>query len=70
MVAIGDIALYDAVNRSIDRTIDAIGYSVFQSALDKFVLDQGRANRECGSDNPIPSERTCYWGDSGCNYDF
>mmetsp|Transcript_38661 Transcript_38661/g.84844 ORF Transcript_38661/g.84844 Transcript_38661/m.84844 type:complete len:403 (+) Transcript_38661:190-1398(+) len=72
----GDIALFEAANRSMDLTIEAIGRSEFDYALARFRKMQALADSMCEATLPCSnegrvrpeSEWNCYWLDSGCNY--
>ena len=75
----GDYMFYDAVNRSIDLTIDFIGRTKFDRALTRFRQVKAIADRECEYMDPCIDEGVlrpegengtrCYWQDSGCGYE-
>ena len=75
----GDYLLLEAVNKSIDLTIDSIGRERFQHALDKFQQRQEYAELQCGAKATYPcsaegeiqheaSKLDCYRVDWGCGY--
>ena len=74
----GDKLLYDSVNESLDRTIDALGRGLFMERLSEFRSILERAQTHCrGRVRPLCSEggerqdnhTTCYiWGE-GCDYE-
>jgi Galactose-3-O-sulfotransferase len=71
-----DQALYKAVNRSLDMTIDSLGRDKFEMKLKKFRFALDRVERRCRSITVFPcdnmgrfhsqSETNCLWADSGC----
>eukprot|EP00588_Corethron_pennatum_P006480 CAMPEP_0194289302 /NCGR_PEP_ID=MMETSP0169-20130528/38792_1 /TAXON_ID=218684 /ORGANISM="Corethron pennatum, Strain L29A3" /LENGTH=237 /DNA_ID=CAMNT_0039036541 /DNA_START=616 /DNA_END=1329 /DNA_ORIENTATION=- len=75
----GDHILYEAVNRSIDETIESVGFERFRKALDEHKHLMALANEEClpsavfpCSENGVRQTKmaavNCYWDDSGCGY--
>lgn len=71
-----DLALYHAVNKSLDMTIDILGRDLFQENLEKFKIALGEAESKClptavfpcdqNGTFHSPSETDCLWSDSGC----
>jgi Galactose-3-O-sulfotransferase len=71
-----DTLLYEAVNRSLDMTIDALGRDKFNDKLRKYQYAQGIANERCYQNAKFPcdlggtfhhkNETDCIWRDSGC----
>ena len=74
----GDNLLYDAANRSLDRTIDAIGRSSFDRALARYRVAQAMADTKCQPISPCTEDgrvrakeeavSPCYLWDLGCNH--
>ena len=73
----GDQLLYDAVNASLDRTIDALGRTEFERKLKDFrvLLARAQAHCEvrliplCGPGGKRNDETSCYiWGE-GCDHE-
>lgn len=72
-----DLALYRAVNRSMDLTIDYLGREEFERRLDSFRTALAMAEARCGPTAVFPCDRNgrinqhtdCYWKDSGCGSD-
>eukprot|EP00977_Amphora_coffeiformis_P003828 scaffold766_cov179-Amphora_coffeaeformis.AAC.11 len=74
----GDQLLYDSVNESLDRTIDALGRDLFTEKLKEFraILEKaqahckGRVRTLCSEGGERQdSDTTCYiWGE-GCDYE-
>ena len=75
----GDYVLYEAVNRSLDLTIDSLGRERFEDALDAFVKLKNRAEEKCAAEAVFPcsstgkkqlaeSSESCYDRDWGCGY--
>ncbi len=73
------IALHQAVNRSLDLTIDALGRNEFQEQLKKFRKAQAIVTRTCADSTLLPcsatgerrqdSETNCLFYDLGCNFE-
>lgn len=71
-----DMALYQAVNASLDLTIDSLGRETFVEKLATFRHAQKVAEQKCQHDVVIPcdeggqfhSQTDCLWNDSGCGY--
>jgi Sulfotransferase family len=71
-----DRLLYQAVNRSLDMTIDRLGREAFNENLAKFVHAQEQAKIQCLPSTIFPcdlagrvrddKETDCIWKDSGC----
>jgi hypothetical protein len=69
-----DMLLYQAVNRSLDMTIDKLGRDLFNENLAKFKNAQEKAVRRCLPTTIFPcdsggkrsKETDCLWNDSGC----
>ena len=72
----GDYALYSAVNRSLDLTIERIGQERFQDALQAFRTAQKLVREQCDQQAHFPcsfngthqfdlSKRNCYHHDEG-----
>ena len=76
--AFGDYLLIEALNQSIDRTIDeVIGRRRFEDAFKKFQTMNKIANQQCSSRAIFPcgangtneeSRKDCYENDEGCGY--
>ena len=75
----GDYVLYEAVNKSLDLTIDSLGRELFEDALDAFIKLKCRAEEKCAADAVFPcsstgeiqlaeSSESCYKRDWGCGY--
>ena len=75
----GDYVLYEAVNQSLDLTIEALGREQFNKALDAFVTLRGRAEERCAAEAVFPcssigevqidrSSENCYEKDEGCGF--
>jgi hypothetical protein len=69
-----DRLLYQAVNRSLDLTIDALGRDAFNENLRRFQAAQKLVNEHC-ADEPVPCSSagvysprntSCLWFDSAC----
>ena len=74
----GDYMLYEAVNRSMDHTIDYIGRERFERALVNFRQAMALAGEACEYLPPCLEEGVrrkqrkgtrCYHDDSGCGYE-
>lgn len=71
-----DHLLYQAANKSLDLTIEALGRTKFEQNLSKFRLAQERAVEQCLPTTRFPCSSTgqrnketdCLWNDSGCGY--
>jgi hypothetical protein len=73
------IAVHQAVNRSLDLTIDALGRNEFQEQLQKFRRAQAIVTRTCADSALLPcsatgqrhqdSETNCLFYDLGCNFE-
>jgi hypothetical protein len=71
-----DTLLYQAVNRSLDLTIDELGRDQFNRLYQKYLHAQKIANEKCFSNAIFPCdaggtlhnerETDCIWKDSGC----
>ena len=69
-----DRLLYQAVNRSLDMTIDALGRHTFNDQLQKYRHAQQLANEKCLPTTVFPCDSggtyhtstDCLWNDSGC----
>jgi hypothetical protein len=71
-----DLALYEAVNKSLDITIDHLGRNVFNENLRKFQYANRIAEERCrnitifpcdsNGNYHRPNETDCLWSDSGC----
>ena len=71
--------LYNAVNRSLDATIESIGQETFHKALTTFRRLQAIANKHCPYKSPCIGEGVyrpreeegskCYAEDWGCGYE-
>ena len=74
----GDNLLYEAANRSLDRTIDAIGRPSFDRALARYRAAQALADTKCRPISPCTEDgrvrakeeavSSCYLWDLGCNH--
>ena len=75
-----DEDLYNAVNQSLDLTIEALGKVKFQENLEMLQLANQRATYECEDKVSFPctvagarrrssNETDCMWNDSGCGFD-
>ena len=75
----GDDLLYQAVNASLDRTIDeVIGRATFDAAMAEFQKAKSLAREKCptpilacssnGTFIPRPERDKCYKEDAGCGY--
>ena len=75
----GDYVLYEAVNQSLDLTIETLGREQFNEALDAFVTLRGRAEKRCAAEAVFPcssigevqidrSSVSCYEKDEGCGF--
>jgi hypothetical protein len=75
----GDYVLKEAVQQSLDLTIDALGKDRFEQALETFLRLKEQANEECadkavfpcskdGVPQPKLAEKSCYFRDWGCGY--
>jgi hypothetical protein len=74
-----DYALYDIVNRSLDKTIDYLGRERVQEEVQRIHAMQAIADQKCQGEAIFPcssngtrqfelSERSCYTSDLGCGY--
>ncbi|OEU06084.1 hypothetical protein FRACYDRAFT_256510 [Fragilariopsis cylindrus CCMP1102] len=75
-----DLALWEAANISLDRTIDALGRAhVFEPRLQQYRDAQAVVQKRCGNEAHFPCDHTtrekrkskdtnCLFGDSGCAY--
>lgn len=71
-----DVAFYQAVNQSLELTIDRLGRDAYQENLQKFLYAKQYAVDKCIPDTVFPcdnngiyhppNETDCLWGDSGC----
>ena len=69
-----DMLLYEAVNRSLDMTIDTLGREKFNDNLQKYQHAQKLAGEKCLPTTIFPcdvggmyhSSNDCIWNDSGC----
>jgi hypothetical protein len=71
-----DVALYNAVNQSLDLTIDSIGRNVFAKKLATYRQAMAMAKDRCANHTVFacPSDRKkvprfdtgCLWKDAGC----
>jgi hypothetical protein len=69
-----DLALYRAVNQSLDWTIDYLGRKKFEQRLDLYLHALTVAETRCGLTAVFPCDRNgrinsktdCLWKDSGC----
>lgn len=69
-----DMLLYNAANRSLDMTIDALGRKAFNQNLEKFHEAQELAKVQCLPTAAFPCDKAgylnkytdCIWRDSGC----
>jgi hypothetical protein len=75
----GDYLLQEAVNQSLDLTINALGAEKFNIALQKFQALKAKATEQCSTSAHYPcskkgmpqkskAEESCYWKDAGCGY--
>lgn len=74
-----DMALYQAANRSLDLTIEAIGRQKFEKQLQRFQMAQSAAKQNCLPTAIFPCSEggqwrphnttNCLWNDSGCGND-
>ena len=75
----GDYLLMEAVNQSLDLTIDALGRGRFNQALQRFKTMNKQANEKCLGSVFFPcsengtlqlelSQQSCYKDDLGCGY--
>jgi hypothetical protein len=71
-----DLALYKAVNRSLDMTIDSLGRRRFEKELARFRWAMDIVATRCGPVARYPcsasgerQEHNCLWIDSGCAYE-
>ena len=72
-----DYALYAAVNRSIDATIQNIGKENFYEALNEHLRLMEKVKSQCIAESVFPCSvegvvqhnTNCYWYDIGCGYD-
>ena len=75
-----DNALYDAVNKRLDATIDLVGRDVFDAKMEEFLKAKQRVTEycsgkivvECTAEGVVTAtkERTkCYVGDIGCGFE-
>jgi hypothetical protein len=73
----GDRLLFQAVNKSIDLTINAVGRSEFEAQLREYRMAQKKAQQVCGPSTVYPcsegglrqrDNHSCLWWDSGCGY--
>jgi hypothetical protein len=74
-----DYALYDIVNRSLDKTIDYLGRERVQEEVQRIRAMQAAAEQKCQGKAIFPcssdgtrqverSQRSCYWNDVGCGH--
>jgi hypothetical protein len=75
-----DLALWEAANISLDRTIDALGRAhVFEPRLQQYRDAQAVVQKRCGNEAHFPCDHitgkkrkskdtNCLFGDSGCAY--
>jgi hypothetical protein len=69
-------SIYQAVNRSLDRTIDALDQDKFNSRLARYTEGLEYAKEKCGTYVKYPCssggeyipDHDCYHGDSGCGF--
>jgi len=74
-----NLALYEAVNRSLDLTIDSIGKTKFDGVLHDYLTAKKLATNACHSSAKFPcsedgkkrkyEETNCYLNDFGCGYE-
>lgn len=73
-----DNIIYQAINRSLDLTIDALGRDVVRRALHQFQFAQGVAWQRCRKSTRFPcssdgidhhNETNCVFADSACGYE-
>ena len=75
----GDYVLYEAVNKSLDLTIDSLGREHFEDALDAFLALKRQAEEQCAAAAIFPcsslgeiqlaeSSESCYDRDWGCGF--
>ena len=72
-----DLVLYQAVNRSLDLTIEHLGREAFEQRLYVFRAMQQMVKElclptavfPCDSEGNYHEENNCMWKDSGCNMD-
>ena len=75
----GDYVLYEAMNQSLDLTIETLGRERFNEALDAFVTLRSRAEERCAAEAVFPcssigevqidrSSVSCYEKDEGCGF--
>lgn len=73
----GDRLLVQAVNISLDMTIDKLGRNEFEAELKQYRKAQVQAQEICGPSTIFPcsaggernkDNHTCLWWDSGCGY--
>ena len=72
-----DYALYAAVNRSIDVTIQSVGKERFDEALSEHLTLMKKVKSHCIAESIFPCSvegvvqhnHNCYWSDIGCGYD-
>ena len=75
----GDYVLYEAVDKSLDLTIDSLGRDLFEEALDAFLALKRQAEEQCAVAAIFPcsslgeiqleeSSESCYDRDWGCGY--
>jgi hypothetical protein len=73
----GDLLLVQAVNKSLDLTIDALGRRDFEKQLDEYRQAKANAQEVCGPSTTFPCSpegvyskynHSCLWWDSGCGY--
>lgn len=78
-ISYGDYVLYEAVDRSLDLTIDSLGRKNFEDALDAFLKLKILAEEQCATAAVFPcssageiqlaeSSESCYDRDWGCGY--
>jgi hypothetical protein len=74
-----DYALYDIVNRSLDKTIDYLGRERVQEEVQRIRAMQAVADQKCQGEAIFPcssngtrqvelSQRSCYQNDCGCGH--
>jgi hypothetical protein len=74
-----DTMLHQAVNASLDKTIDALGRDKFLEQLARYRLVQRQIHDDCADKVRMPcdahgnrrpkNETDCFVGDSGCGFD-
>jgi hypothetical protein len=74
-----DALLHQAVNASLDLTIDALGRDTFQQQLERYRTMQRQIHEDCAhrvrmpcdahGHRRLPNETDCLFSDTGCGYD-